>query len=69
MLYKSIDPPTLYPFIQVLAKEHVYVCPGGGIPGLLPSGILPEAVKSAGNLDSALKQVCVIMDSSSSLVC
>jgi hypothetical protein len=44
-------------FLQVLVKDQVYVCPGGGTPGNLPTGVTSEDVQTAGNLDSALKQV------------
>lgn len=38
-------------------EDHVHVCPGGGTPRNLPPGVNTDAVQSAGNLDSALKQV------------
>lgn len=61
-LFAICDPfPSLFLFWlfseQIIAKEQVYVCPGGGPPRSLPPGILAEAVEAASNLDSALKQV------------
>ena len=47
----------------MLVKDQVYVCPAPGsqnsVLGHLPPGVNPEAIQSAGNLDSALKQVWV----------
>ena len=47
----------LFFLFQLITKEQVYVCPGGGPPRSLPAGVLPEAVQAGVNLDSALKQV------------
>ncbi len=44
-------------FLQLVSKDQVYVCPGGGPPRSLPAGVLPDAVQAGVNLDSALKQV------------
>jgi len=44
-----------------MTKEQVYVCPGGGPPRSLPAGVPEEAVQAGVNLDSALKQVCSIV--------